>query len=570
MAVNILAKPSLMRTWGRFTLHAGVLAAVLYAYMRLIETAGGFSTAYLSQQLIEFALVLYLYAFIYVSMKPWRGRSVLAGLVLLLLYLIHDLFYLVYGKVFRLINISEFPELVQILPAGYTVLLFAVLTLPLGLFLIKFDYRRPGRLALWLSPLLIGVVAVKATPDAFARSFEQVAGIVKYSDGKSVENNGRLAMLAYHEAQRSSALEQLEPFYDRGGYEQQAKALAQELAAHNKRRNVHLVVLESFLDPRLFERLRFSSSPVHPSFEALFGDRLGLSISPVFGGATAQAEFELLCGVPALEKLSSVEFNIFSGAPAHCLPGTLADLGYRSVATNTYKPNFFNAIPAYQGAGFAESYFPQEYSPTGNSYLQVGEPGAEDYLFDGSLFAQNLEFVRRHLQQNPEQPLFNYIMTIYGHTPHVLNPGLRPEFIRLESDYPDDHLTRAVNQFYYRTEAIADYINKLLTMDKNSLIILVSDHVPPLRNGPNTYNALKYMGDDEDSYYYNRLAVLENGEAKVYPVLHHHELPPLILNYVSDGAYCRRHACTQTEHMSPAREQENRERYMRLMAHAAK
>ena len=120
------------------------------------------------------------------------------------------------------------------------------------------------------------------------------------------------------------------------------------LRPYLKPRNVHLLILESFLDPRLFRDLKLSRDPVHPDFAALFGDQLGLSIAPVFGGATSQAEFEVLCGVPALERLSSVEFNTFTGAPARCLPDLLGQLGYRAVASNAYKPNFFNTQSAYK------------------------------------------------------------------------------------------------------------------------------------------------------------------------------------------------------------------------------
>ena len=556
--------------WSGTLLRGGAFVALVYGYMRLMEGFGGFSTGQFHQQLIELGLMLYLFALFRTALKPGRGRSLLAALPLLLIYLVHDLFYLVFGKVFRLSNISEFPELVQILPIGYSALLVTVLFLPLGVYLMRVDFRQPRRLALWLAPLVLLSAAVKATPEVFTWSFEHVAaGIVKYSDGKSVEQNGRLAMLAYREAQRSAAIEKLDPYRNRGRYEHEAETLADELHPHDRRRNIHLIVLESFLDPRLFHELRFSSSPVHPAFEKLFGDKLGLSLSPVFGGATAQAEFEVLCGVPAFERLSSVEFNVFSGAAAHCLPGSLKDLGYRSVASNPYKPNFFNALPGYQGTGFGEIYFPEEFTASQKTYLHVGEPGVEEYVFDKTLFDENLLFIRTHRREHPDQPLFNYVLTIYGHTPHLLNPGLRPERIELVSNYPDDHLTRAVNQFYYRTEAIAAYVNQLLALDKESLIILVSDHVPPLRNGPNTYNALHYLDNRQDSYFYNRIAIIENGKARVYPAMHHYELPPLILNYVSGGAYCRSHACAFLDGSQRMAREAYMKHYLRLMAHAA-
>jgi phosphoglycerol transferase MdoB-like AlkP superfamily enzyme len=556
-------------TWFLALVRAGGFLMALYAYGLFMEDIGGFSTDRVDQQLIELAFVLYLYALFYVILKPHVLRSVLAGIPILLAYLVHDLFYLAFGKVFRLINIGELPELLQILPASFALLFVALLILPGLLFLSGVDYRRPGKLVQWLLPLIILAFSIKVSPDAFAYGFERVAAdIVKYSDAKGVENNGRLAMLLYREAQRSSSLDQLEPYRDRRAYEQQAAALIAELRPQSRQRNIHLIVLESFLDPRLFRDLRFSSPPVHPAFEKLFGDKLGLSRAPVFGGATAQSEFELLCGVPAFEALSSIEFNVFSGAAAHCLPGQLKALDYRSVATNTYKPNFFNALPAYQGMGFSESYFPREFSGAADSYLSFGEPGVEEYLFDRSLFEQNLGFVRAHLQQHPDRPLFNYLLTIYGHTPHILDLQQRPERIQLQSHYPDDHLQRTANQFYYRTEAIADYIDKLVALDKESLIILVADHVPPLRNGPNTYNALRYLDNREHSYYYNRLAIIENGDAVSVPEMHHYEMPVLILNSLSDGEHCRNHACEFLNGNRQPREAYMNS-YLQLMAHAS-
>lgn len=554
--------------WASMLAHGCALIAVLYGYMWLMEGFGGFSTEHFRRQLVELGFVLYLYALFHASLRPNRWRSALAALPLLMIYLVHDLFYLVFGKVFRLVNIGEFPELLQILPLVYSLLLLAVLLLPLGLFLLSMDHRRPRRLALWLAPLILVSVFIKASPEAFAHSFEQLGiEIVKYSDGKSVEQNGRLAMLAYREAQRSTAMTELGPYHDRPRYEQEMAALTDELRLHDSRRNIHLIVLESFLDPRLFKDLRFSSPPAHPAFDRLFGDQLGLSLGPVFGGATAQAEFEVLCGVPAFEQISSVEFNVFSGAAAYCLPGMLGKLGYRSVASNTYKPNFFNALAGYQGAGFSDSYFPAEFSAA-QTYLKLGDSGAEEYLFDKSLFGQNLQFVRSHRQEHPDQPLFNYVLTIYGHTPHLLDPKQRPERIKLASNYADDHLDRAVNQFYYRTEAIAEYVNQLVALDKDSLIVLISDHVPPLRNGPNTYNALRYLDNREHSYYYNRIAILEGGKARVYPEMRHYELPTLVLNYLSEGAYCRKHACAHKNGAPRMEREDYRERYKRLMAHA--
>ena len=541
----------------------------LYLYSLLMASKGGFTTEFLHLQWLEIVFLLYLYGLVYLLLTPGRIRALLAALPIFLIYLVHDVFYLVYGKVFRLVDFSEVPELLQVLPWPWAILLVAIFVLPLLLIVSRINYRQPLVIVMALTPLFLLTAMIEASPVAFARGFQSVAHeIVKYSDGKSVENNGRLAMLMYREAQRSAALEALTPYRDREHYEQQVAQRVTSIKQLIRPRNVHLIVLESFLDPRLFKDLTFSQSPVHPDFEKRFADKLGLSISPVFGGATAQAEFEVLCGVPAFEKLSSVEFNVFTGSDVHCLPGILSALNYRTIASNAYKPNFFNTIPGYQGMGFAELQFPVEFYSATPSYLHFGQPGVEEYLFDKDLFEQNLELVKTHLQQHKDQPIFNYLMTIYGHTPHVLDPVLRPEVIQTKSHYTDDHLQRSANQFYYRSHAIAQYVEKLIELDKNSLIVLIADHVPPLRNGPNTFKALGYMDNKENSIYYNRLAIIENGQAVKYAPIRHYELPDVVLNYLTSGNHCQRRACAHLGEPTGSRES-HLSAYLSLMAHAS-
>ena len=556
--------------WYLALLRGVILFLLLYGYLLLAEYIGSFSAIYTEQLWLEGLLSLYFYVLSYALLRPSVWRSYLAALPLLLFYLTSDMFYLAFGKVFRLVNMHELPELLDILPLSYSLPLSILILLPIVILLIHIMWRPNRYVLLTASPLLVTLLLFYSTPAAVAQILKDAGCVpVKYSDAKSVENNGRLVMMLYREAQRLQTLDELAPYRDRINYEQSVKSRLQQLQPDIDKRNVHLIVLESFLDPRLFHKLTFSTPPVHPDFEALFGEQLGLSLSPVVGGAKAQAEFEILCGVPALERLSSVEFNVFNGSAALCLPGQLAFLGYYSSASNTYKPNFFNEAAGYQGAGFSVSHFPKEFTPAVETYLELGDTGVEEYLFDKELFEQNLSYVKKYMQDHPKKPLFNYMLTIYGHTPHILDSDSRPERVELRSDYPDDHLSRVANQFYYRTEAIASYVNSLIRLDSESLIILISDHVPPLRNGPNTYEALAYLDGAENAYYHNRLAIINRGQPDVWPLIHHYEIPALILNYLSDGAYCRTQACSFTKNGVTASEEELLEEYLRLMAHAS-
>ena len=556
--------------WLRATAAVVLFVLSLYGYELLVASAGGFATHRFFERWFELGFVAYTYLLFYLILKPGRWRPLQAALPVLLIYMVQDVFYHFYGKVFRIIEVLELPELLQVLPLTYSVPLVLLFVAPLLWLITALDYRQRLLIVVGTLPLLLTVYLMEFMPQSYAALIENNGNeITTYSDGISVVNNGRLTMLFYREAKRVEALAATQPYRNRAAYEQKADQIAAELKLHSTQRNVHLIVLESFLDPTLFTQASFSKDPVHPDFKALFGDKLGLAISPVFGGGTAQAEFEVLCGIPAMERLTSVEFNLFTGKAAECLPGILNRLDYRTVATNAYKPNFFNAIPAYKGAGFKEIYFPREYAGSNPTYYSNGNDADDDFIFDGSLFAQNLAFVEKHLHQHPGQPLINYIMTVYGHTPHILDPIKRPELIKIIADHQDEHLQRVVNQFYYRTQAIATYVRKLMAIDPRSLIMLVSDHVPPLAYGPITYEKLGYLDNSERLPHKNRLMIIEHGQVKVYSIAHHYELNRMVYDYISGGDYCQKYSCPHLRSDSAIAKEDYLEQYLRLMAHAS-
>jgi len=544
----------------------------MLSYSMLMKNLGGLGGYAILSEYFEIGLTVYLYFFFNSILRPSRWQALLAAVPILLAYLGQDIYYLMYGKVLRIIELNLIPELLAVLTPVYFVLIILFGLLPLLAFFYSINYRNFSRIILGILPLMMLGSSVEIIPQTYASTFEKVGNeIVLWSDSVSVENNGHFTMLLYREAERKIANLKTEIFRDRPKYDQETQQHADWIKSQGANRNVHLVVMESLMDPTLLRDAKFSSDPIHPSYHKLFGNKLGYSISPVFGGNTSQAEFEVLCGVPAFEELAGVEFNAFTGSPAYCLPGLLGKAGYRSIASNAYKPNFYNTIPAYKGIGFGETYFPREYagSAESNTYLSTGDTTGEKYMFDGTLFQENLNFVANIIEERPSQPLFNYVLTIYGHMPHQINKEKRPQVLTLLGPYQDPHLEREANQFFYRTQAIAEYVNNLMKIDKNSLIILVSDHLPPLRYGPTTYQKLRYMDNREHSYYYNRIMIIENGKVKKLETIHHYDVPKLVLNYVTQGKYCHGDNCGfPGQSTIKADKVDLHNQYMNLMAHA--
>lgn len=542
----------------------------LIAYTLLAECLGGLPSM-LPAWRMEIPLLLYIYFYFNQITRQSRWQYLTAVLPIILIYAIFDIYHVLFGRLLRITEVTEVPEMFQVMPIQNKMLLILAVGLPLAIFLRSVQWRRTRPLIYGAVPLLALVVAVEGFPAYFMAGFERTQKPIDWmSDAKSAGFNGRISMSLYNEARRISSIEKTLAYRDNSRFLSAFGNEVDRVREVGLKQNVHLIVLESFLDPNLLRNARFSRNPEHPAFEAIFKNKGGFSISPVFGGATAQAEFEVLCGVPAMRELSGIEFDVFTGAQTLCLPNILGQAGYHTMATNAFSPDFFNSTKGYEGVGFANIFYPSEYAPGVETYFSIGDVTDEAFMYDGDLLSQNLAFVSKWLQQNPGKPLMNYIMTIYGHTPHLINLDKRPKAVEIKGKgtFRDEQLERAVNQYYYRTQVIAAYVRELMRIDPNSIIILVSDHLPSLTYGPNTYKELHYLGNTDDSIHLNRIYIVENGRAVHYDTIHHYDVPRLILNYVTKA----KSSHTFTVNTEPPDKSIGmsslREQYMTIMAHA--
>ncbi len=516
-------------------------------------------------KILELPFVLYLYWFFRQLVKGHRWAPVLAAIPVYVGYVLLDGYYLMFGRVFRISEINELPELLDVLPWYVSAVLVAAIAAVVIASLLSLRRVPPLRLVLSALPLALLIGVAELRPEWFLQGFKAVAnGIIEWSDEEHVRWNGRFTTVLYHEAKRNAAIRAIAEHRSEPRYEERHAAAMEALRAVAKRRNVHVIVWEGFVDPKRLEKLKLSRDAVHPELRALLREGKGdLSVSPVFGGYTAQAEFEVLCGVPALQQLGTIEFNVFSGQRIHCLPSALREVGYRTVATNAYKPNFFNAITAYRGTGFEQQYYAREYVPRRESYFSIGDVTGEKYMFDGTLFEQNLAFVRERLAEDPDTPLFNYVLTIYGHFPFWIDEKRRPPMVSALNKNPiDRELMIIVNQVWYRSEALAKYLRGLRELDPDGIVVIVSDHLPPLQDGRAAYERLGYIPRQPNGLHHTLLAVFDRGKPVKAGTVAQHDIPALIYGLLTDGAYCAGNRCERRS------DDDLRADYLQLMSHA--
>ncbi len=406
----------------------------------------------------------------------------------------------------------------------------AMVAVPLGLLLLMTAWHT---LRAWLviSTLLAAGLAVTAAPGAVVHTMDQHLGTIVWNQRGNFENRGLLLHLLQEGAR----------YLDRAGSPPDPAEVEQALAVLQAgqrarpvspdvqpQRNVHLILLESFWDVTLLENTGLSQDPIDPEFRALW-DAAGHSriLSPVFGGYTANAEFEVLCGFPVTE--DAVFFEGWLRRDVPCLPRHLGAAGYRTLVSHPNVAAFWNRVNAYDRLGFDTYWSIKDF---------VLDDMNREFLSDVSLYRQVMEKVDPLLEAGT--PVFNYILTYFGHLDYPLNEQ-RPGQVTSISD--NGLLERYANTLYYKSRELMAFLKELRRRDPDGLIVLFGDHLPFL--GPNFagFTDNGFLADkrgDFDAVMVQRLTstplVIIDGQRgpQVTGDLPLYQLPALILQLLGD------------------------------------
>jgi hypothetical protein len=400
--------------------------------------------------------------------QAWLAMGLLAAGLLLA----HALKLAMMGVPIVVADAGNGIELLRILPGWRLVIACLAVLAWLGALFAAF-LPAPGRAAWLLLPLAWAALVAVQSPTI-------AAGLAPAGDGVEPTRAQRLAseggvlyllrdgVARREQSRRTPGLEEVEAALE-------ALHLAPvdpAPAPHFVPRNVHLVLLESVWDVTALEAYRFSDDPFDPRFRALW-EAGGSSrmLTPTFGGATANAEFELLCAMPAVR--DAVVFEVALRRPVPCLPRLLREAGYHTVAVHPFEADFWSRDSAYELLGF-ESYRARE-------AFELDDLDGS-YLYDGSTYSQ----FRRWLGASGDgRPRFNYVVGLSTHYPYHRDATRRPDRVRVEPAAP--MLQDYANAVRYATEAFMDHAGAILAEDPDALVIAFGDHAPVLGVQPDPY-----------------------------------------------------------------------------------
>ena len=299
------------------------------------------------------------------------------------------------------------------------------------------------------------------------------------------------------------------------------------------KKNIHIILLESFIDPTDFTNVKIKENAIPNEWIKFKNKNKLYGISPVSGGGSAQAEFELLCGAPSIIEYGT-EFNRMANGHTSCLPNYLKKFGYKTIASQPMYGSFFNIKKAYQSIGFDEIYLLDNFD---KSDMRNG------WLSDKSFFTQHIKYLKKSLLNN--KPILNYIFAVGCHSTLGQSQSNKPLIEYSNSSALENSLRCNTETIQYLTE----YINQIQDLDPKSLIFILSDHYPPgiSKYKEAGYNCLTYDKTLSCPNMSKMRAIFIGDNFKMdykNSVFAYYELPEIIINNISNNTLCNFVRCS--------------------------
>lgn len=235
--------------------------------------------------------------------------------------------------------------------------------------------------------------------------------------------------------------------------------------------NLVIIMSESYADVRVLgDGLRTNQS-VTPFLDSLQENTVrGYALSPVFGGVTANAEFELLTGASmAFLPEGSVPYQQYLRGDTASLVRLLEDMGYTSFATHPYLKTGWSRTTVYPYLGFSQMTFDEDY------------PGRElvrDFISDREMY----RYVSDRLEQE-NGPLFLFGITMQNHGDYIYSGGNYQQTISLEGYQEAYPMAEQYLSLLHETDrATEEFLQNLKNFEEKTVVLFFGDHFPQIES----------------------------------------------------------------------------------------
>lgn len=264
--------------------------------------------------------------------------------------------------------------------------------------------------------------------------------------------------------------------------------------------NVLVIMSEAFWDVRKLN-LKFSENPM-AKWDLLKEEGIsGYAYVPVFGGGTANSEYEVLTGM-SLKAYPYDWYMVYREeikSPHPSLAQEYKKIGYKNIAVHPYYPWYYRRHEVYPLLGFDDFLSIEAFTnDLAKETRDIDEPFIEkgdSFISDEIVFSKLMERIKAE-----KDPLFMHTVTMQNHGPY--DDERFSEGLTIESPLSEeaiDSLTTYTRGIHLSQNALYDFIQDLKTLKEPTLVLYFGDHLPMLGSDYAYYREAGYIDEDDQA-----------------------------------------------------------------------
>lgn len=295
-----------------------------------------------------------------------------------------------------------------------------------------------------------------------------------------------------------------------------------EEGSEDTKPTIIVIMNESYADLRIPGELK-TNTPIMPFLDSLHENTIrGYALASIFGGGTANSEYEFLTGNSLLFYPDMFMYQVFVKQPMFSIAWDLKRLGYQTLATHPNVGTNWSRNQAWPCLGFSQSTFIEDYTGVDTMRELVSDRGMYDYI------------IRQYEQLKDGGPLFLYGVTMqnhggYSYSGNDITPGLTAAGA-LAADRPLEQYLGLIHESDRALQALIGYFQEV---KEPVVIAFYGDHMPWISD--NVYDTIhgdSYSTLDEQQLKYTvPFFIWANYD------IEEHEIPLTSLNYLSGYVY---------------------------------
>lgn len=234
----------------------------------------------------------------------------------------------------------------------------------------------------------------------------------------------------------------------------------------------HIIVImdEAFSDLSVVGELE-TNTAVMPFISSLKENTIsGYALASVYGGNTANSEYEFLTG-NSMAWLSPnvVPYQQYIRSSAYSMVSYLKSLyNYKCVAMHPFKSSGWNRPTAYEHLGFDECYFVEDFPQ---------RDFVREYVSDQEMF----EFLIETFEAQKENPVFLFGVTMQNHGGYTYSGENYDQHISLDNHGDEFPEVEQYLSLIYETDRAVEYlIAYFQNIDEDVVIVFFGDHQPKI------------------------------------------------------------------------------------------